>query len=287
MMKIPFYQVDAFSRKIFGGNPAAVCPLESWPADEILQNIAAENNLSETAFFVQRSKGRYKLRWFTPTVEVDLCGHATLASAFIIFSFVDRSLTSVDFETASGPLSVAKSGELLSLNFPARKPVPAEASPILSQALGTEPLEVLKARDLLAVFKDESTIKNMIPDFDKLKQIREILGIIVTAPVRSRILCRDFSRRTPASLKIRLQAHRIARLFHIGPIVSRKTNCTLFNYRSVAVNCSVRMWEIVCEFQGMRLSMPKENCIYSSLSKRSRGPRQQAASISFAIGQLY
>jgi PhzF family phenazine biosynthesis protein len=182
MMKIPFYQVDAFSSKIFGGNPAAVCPLESWPADEILQNIAAENNLSETAFFVQRSKGQYKLRWFTPTVEVDLCGHATLASAFVIFSFIERSLSSVDFETASGPLSVAKSGELLSLNFPARKPAPAEASPILSQALGTEPLEVLKARDLLAVFKDESTIRNMIPDFDKLKQIRDVLGIIVTAP---------------------------------------------------------------------------------------------------------
>jgi PhzF family phenazine biosynthesis protein len=181
-MKIPFYQVDAFSSKIFGGNPAAVCPLESWSADEILQNIAAENNLSETAFFVQRSKGRYKLRWFTPTVEVDLCGHATLASAFVILSFIDSTLSSVDFETASGPLSVAKSGELLSLNFPARKPVPAEASPILSQALGTEPLEVLKARDLLAVFKDESTIRNMIPDFDKLKQIRDVLGIIVTAP---------------------------------------------------------------------------------------------------------
>jgi len=181
-MNIPLYQVDAFSRKIFGGNPAAVCPLESWPADEILQNIAAENNLSETAFLVQRSKGRYKLRWFTPTIEVDLCGHATLASAFIIFSFIDRSLSSVEFETASGPLSVTKSGELLSLNFPARRPVPAEASPILSQALGTESLEVLKARDLLAVFKDESTIKNMIPDFDKLRQIRDVLGIIVTAP---------------------------------------------------------------------------------------------------------
>src|SRR4030043_972957 len=181
-MKIPLYQVDAFSRKIFGGNPAAVCPLESWPADEMLQNIAAENNLSETAFFVQSSKGRYKLRWVTPTVEVDLCGHATLASAFIIFSFIDRSLSSVEFETASGPLSVTKSGELLSLNFPARRPVPAEASPILSQALGTESLEVLKARDLLAVFKDESTIKNMIPDFDKLRQIRDVLGIIVTAP---------------------------------------------------------------------------------------------------------
>jgi PhzF family phenazine biosynthesis protein len=183
-MKTPFYQVDAFSSKIFGGNPAAVCPLESWPADEILQNIAAENNLSETAFFVQNSKGRYKLRWFTPTIEVDLCGHATLASAFIIFSFIDNTLSSVDFETASGLLSVAKSGELLSMNFPARKPVPAEASPILSQALGTEPVEVLKARDLLVVCKDESTIKNMIPDFDKLKQIRDVLGIIVTAQGR-------------------------------------------------------------------------------------------------------
>jgi PhzF family phenazine biosynthesis protein len=180
-MKIPFYQVDAFSSKIFGGNPAAVCPLESWPADEILQNIAAENNLPETAFFVQRSKGRYKLRWFTPTVEVDLCGHATLASAFIIFSSIDSTLSSVDFETASGPLSVAKSGELLSLNFPSRKPVPTEAPPILSKALGTEPVEVLKSRDLLAVFKDESIIKNMTPDFDKLKQIRDVLGIIVTA----------------------------------------------------------------------------------------------------------
>src|SRR4030042_3544451 len=174
-MKMPFYQVDAFSRKVVGGNPAAVCPLESWPADETLQNIAAENNLSETAFFIQRSKGRYKLRWFTPPIEVDLCGHATLASAFIIFSFIDRSLSSVEFETASGPLSVTKSEELLSLNFPARRPVPAETPPILSQALGPEPLEVLKARDLLAVFKDESTIKNMIPDFDKLKQIRDVV----------------------------------------------------------------------------------------------------------------
>ncbi|MHB1391226.1 MAG: PhzF family phenazine biosynthesis protein, partial [Thermoleophilia bacterium] len=105
-MKIPFYQVDAFSRSIFGGNPAAVCFSESWPADDVLQNIAAENNLSETAFLVQRSKGRYVLRWFTPTVEIDLCGHATLASAFIIFSFIDSTLSSVDFETASGLLSV-------------------------------------------------------------------------------------------------------------------------------------------------------------------------------------
>ncbi len=181
-MKIPFYQVDAFSRKIFGGNPAAVCLLESWLSDDVLQAISAENNLPETAFLVPKSKGRYDLRWFTPTVEIDLCGHATLASAFVIFSFIDSALSSVDFETASGLLSVAKAGELLSMDFPARMPVPAEASPVLSEALGAEPLEVLKSRDLMAVFKDESMIRGMSPNFEKLKQIPDAFAVIVTAP---------------------------------------------------------------------------------------------------------
>jgi len=180
-MKIPFYQVDAFSSKIFGGNPAAVCLFDSWPDDKTLQSIAAENNLSETAFLVHESKGKYDLRWFTPLVEIDLCGHATLASAFVIFSFIDTSLSSVDFQTASGLLSVVKAGELLSMDFPARKPEPTEQSPIISQALGAEPLGVLKSRDLLVVFDDESTIRNMNPDFDKLKQIRDAFAVIVTA----------------------------------------------------------------------------------------------------------
>lgn len=180
-MKIPFYQVDAFSRKIFGGNPAAVCLLESWLDSDMLQSIAAENNLSETAFLVPKSKGRYDLRWFTPTVEIDLCGHATLASAFVIFSFIDSTLSFVDFETASGLLSVAKSDKLLSMDFPARTPVPTKIPPILSQALGAETFEVLKSRDLLAVFKDESVIRDMNPDFDKLKQIQDVFAIIVTA----------------------------------------------------------------------------------------------------------
>src|SRR5208283_4271892 len=121
-MKIPFYQIDAFTSKLFRGNPAAICLLEAWLDDNQLQSIAAENNLSETAFLVLKSKGRYDLRWFTPTMEVDLCGHATLASAFVIFSFIDRTLTSADFETASGLLSVTKSDQLLSMDFPARKP---------------------------------------------------------------------------------------------------------------------------------------------------------------------
>jgi PhzF family phenazine biosynthesis protein len=128
-MKIPFYQVDAFSKTIFGGNPAAVCLLESWLDSEVLQAISAENNLSETAFLVPKSKGRYEFRWFTPSVEIDLCGHATLASAFVIFSFIDSSLSSVVFETASGLLSVAISGELLSMDFPARVPVPTRCVP--------------------------------------------------------------------------------------------------------------------------------------------------------------
>jgi len=180
-MKIPFYQVDAFSNKIFSGNPAAVCILESWLDTNVLQSIAAENNLSETAFLVPKSRGRYELRWFTPTIEVDLCGHATLASAFVIFSFVDTTLTSVDFETASGLLSVARSGELLSMDFPSRRPEPAEKSPIIAQALGAEPLAVLKSRDLLVIFENESTVRNIKPDFDKLKQIRDAFAVIVTA----------------------------------------------------------------------------------------------------------
>lgn len=180
-MNIPFFQIDAFSKKIFGGNPAAICVLESWLDYNVLQSIAAENNLSETAFLVPKSKGRYYLRWFTPTVEIDLCGHATLASAFVIFSFIDSSLSFVDFETASGLLSVAISDKLLSMDFPTRTPVPIDIPPILSQALGAEPFEVLKSRDLLAVFKDESVIRDMNPDFDKLKQIKDVFAIIVTA----------------------------------------------------------------------------------------------------------
>jgi PhzF family phenazine biosynthesis protein len=180
-MKIPFYQVDAFSKKIFGGNPAAVCILESWLDTNVLQAVAAENNLSETAFLVPKARGIYDLRWFTPAMEVDLCGHATLASAFVIFSFLDNTLSSVSFETKSGLLSVAKSGELLSMDFPARKPSPVEKHPLISQALRAEPLEVLKSRDLLAVFRDESTIKEMNPDFDKIKQIMDTFAVIVTA----------------------------------------------------------------------------------------------------------
>lgn len=191
-MKIPVYQVDAFTNKIFGGNPAAVCILEKWIDDTILQNIAAENNLSETAFFVQRGEGFYDLRWFTPTIEVDLCGHATLASAFVLFSIINKELKSVRFETKSGELKVEKSGELLSMNFPSRNPLSFQAPDILTNALGIQPIEVLKSRDLFVVYDNESQIKSLNPNYELLKKMKDFLGIIVTAPGEGYDFCSRF-----------------------------------------------------------------------------------------------
>ncbi|MFC1490411.1 PhzF family phenazine biosynthesis protein [Candidatus Latescibacterota bacterium] len=183
-MKIPLYIVDAFTSTVFGGNPAAICVLDDWPDTVLLQNIAAENFLPETAFLVKR-EGYYDLRWFTPVVEMDLCGHATLASAFVIFSYLDHSTDSVAFETKSGRLTVERSGHQLSMHLPSRKPDSienAEMSAILSDALGIAPVDLLAARDLLAVFESESQIRDMTPDMEKLKQIKDYFAVIVTAP---------------------------------------------------------------------------------------------------------
>ena len=136
--RIPIYQVDAFASRVFTGNPAAVCPLEQWLPDEQMQAIAAENNLAETAFFVPNGDG-YELRWFTPTVEVDLCGHATLASAFVIFNEITPAAKSVQFLTKSGKLAVTRDGDLLSLDFPAHAPIECQVHPGLTAALGASP----------------------------------------------------------------------------------------------------------------------------------------------------
>lgn len=178
-MKTSIYQIDAFTSTLFQGNPAAVCPLEEWLEDQQMQAIAAENNLSETAFFVLRGD-HYDLRWFTPITEVDLCGHATLASAYVVFQFLNTSLTTVDFSTRSGMLTVEREGTLLSMNFPSR---PASSCPIpdnLVQALGAQPQEVLLARDYLVVYDSEDTILSVCPDMEQLLKL-DCLGIIVTA----------------------------------------------------------------------------------------------------------
>ena len=137
---VPIYQVDAFSTGPFSGNPAAVCPLDAWLDDHTLQSIAAENNLSETAFIVAGEKG-YDLRWFTPAIEVDLCGHATLAAGFVVLNHLQPGHDSVAFETMSGQLIVSRDGDRLSMDFPDRTPTPISASRELSEALGAAPSE--------------------------------------------------------------------------------------------------------------------------------------------------
>ena len=179
-MKYKQYQVDAFTDKVFGGNPAAVVPLSSWPDDSILQAIAEENNLSETAFFVPSEKG-FRLRWFTPIKEVDLCGHATLATAHIIFELLGYSKRIISFETLSGDLFVEKKNNQLEMNFPGCTPIPHEISNILVNGLGLRPLEVLVADDYIAVFDSEATVRAITPDQSQLAKL-DLRGVVITAP---------------------------------------------------------------------------------------------------------
>lgn len=178
-MEIPIYQVDAFTARPFGGNPAAVCPLDAWLTEETMQAIAAENNLSETAFFVREDPG-WRIRWFTPTTEVNLCGHATLASADVYFRHIDPEAESVIFNSRSGPLTVSRHADLLRLDFPIQEPAPVAAPAMLGRALGSDPLEVLAADDWLVRLDNEETVRALEPDMNLLRQL-ERRGVIVTA----------------------------------------------------------------------------------------------------------
>ncbi len=182
-MRIRLYQVDAFASRVFEGNPAAVCPLNDWPDVGTLQSIAAENNLSETAFFMPSGDG-FELRWFTPVTEADLCGHATLATAHVIFNILDYARPAILFETRSGKLNVAKTdGNLLQMDFPALPPRPCDCPEILAAGLGHPPVEVLAADDYVAVFENEETVRNISPDQSLLLRL-DLRGVIVTAPGR-------------------------------------------------------------------------------------------------------
>jgi predicted PhzF superfamily epimerase YddE/YHI9 len=183
-MELPIYQVDAFASVLFRGNPAAVCPLEEWLPDETLQAIAAENNLSETAYYVRKGE-RYDLRWFTPSVEVDLCGHATLAAASVILD-VRRETPGprVVFDTRSAELVVEREGDLYALDFPSRPPAPfPEPHPGLEIGLGAKPAQVLAARDYLCVFESEQQVRELKPDMPALAGI-DRFAAIATAPGR-------------------------------------------------------------------------------------------------------
>lgn len=180
-MDIPIYQIDAFSARAFGGNPAAVCPLESWLDDATMQAVAAENNLSETAFFVPRD-GAYDIRWFTPTVEIDLAGHPTLATAHVIFEHLGTAGDDIRFHTQIGDtLTITRDSGRIVMNFPSRPPVPREGLDGMGAALGAEPAEVLAARDGFAVFENEDQVRALAPDMARVAAI-DVMGVIATAP---------------------------------------------------------------------------------------------------------
>lgn len=180
-MTIPIYQADAFTSHLFGGNPAAVCPLTEWLPDETMQKIATENNLAETAFFVASDNG-FKLRWFTPEFEIDLCGHATLASAHIIFTELGYQKDIIHFETVkAGVLTVKKDGDKYTMDFPSRPPIPIEVPNGLIEALGgKEPLSILRSRDYFLVYESENDVTGITPDFSALSKF-DTVGFIVTA----------------------------------------------------------------------------------------------------------
>ncbi len=181
MREIPLYVFDSFTDRLFAGNPAAVCPLESWLDDDTMLSIAAENNLSETAFFVAENSG-FRLRWFTPAIEVDLCGHATLATAHYLFNEAGHDSGELRFETRSGPLMVSRSGELLTMDFPARPLEPVAREKEVGAALGALPEAVLKsAKNYLAVFDSERRVRDLSPDIPAVKALG-VHGVIVTAP---------------------------------------------------------------------------------------------------------
>jgi PhzF family phenazine biosynthesis protein len=254
-MNIPYYHVDAFTRTLFSGNPAGVCLLADWLPDPVLQSIAAENNLAETAFVVQRDSS-FDLRWFTPELEVDLCGHATLASAHVIFRHLGYRGSIVRFQTRSGALAVTRSDELLTLDFPARPATPCSAPAELLEGLQCTPTATAKARDYLAVLDTEQAIRELRPDMASLARL-DCLGIIVTAPGdECDFVSRFFAPRAGIP----------------EDPVTGSAHCTLIPYwaqrlgrsKLRARQVSQRGGELLCEERGDRVGIAGRAATYSS-----------------------
>jgi PhzF family phenazine biosynthesis protein len=254
-MRIPLYQIDAFADGPFTGNPAAVCPLDAWLPTETMQAIAAENNLSETAFFVLEGDF-YRLRWFTPSIEVDLCGHATLASAFVIFRYLASGRDSVTFRTEkAGELAVGRDGDDLVLDFPARPAFPCPMSEAVAAALGRPPAALLASRDYLAVYEGADEIASLSPDFAALAML-DRFAMIVTAPGPDGV---DFVSRFFAP----------ARGVPEDPVTG-SAHCTLIPYwaqrlgksRLEARQLSRRGGRLSCGYQGDRVTIAGRAVLY-------------------------
>ncbi|MFC6180221.1 PhzF family phenazine biosynthesis protein [Lactiplantibacillus daowaiensis] len=176
-----FYLVDAFNDAVFKGNPAAVYVLPAWPSEALMQKIALEHHLSETAFTVKNGD-HYELRWFTPEQEIDLCGHASLATAYVLFNYYETSATKLSFQTQKGPLYATRQGEQYYLDFPSIMPKPIANDPAFAAAMGATPTAAYLARDLFLVYEDAATVRQLQPDLAKVKALTQGIGVIVTAP---------------------------------------------------------------------------------------------------------
>lgn len=256
-MRLTIYQVDAFATQVFKGNPAAVIPLEAWLDETLLQQIAMENNLSETAYFVKNdSAGSYAIRWFTPDYEIDLCGHATLASAYIIKNFIEPPVDTIAFSTQkAGLLKVTAASGAYTLDFPARMPQPCEPSPQLLQSLGAGTvIEILKSRDYFVVLPDEEAVRNIEPDFSVMKNL-DAVGVIVTAKGRSvDVVSRCFYPGAGISEDpVTGSAH-----CNIVPYWSKKMGKTSLHCRQI----SPRSGDLHCEYAGERVLMTGGAVLY-------------------------
>jgi PhzF family phenazine biosynthesis protein len=258
-MQIPIYQIDAFTDKAFGGNPAAVCPLDAFPNDEFLQNIAIENNLSETAYLVRLDGGEadYHLRWFTPGCEVTLCGHATLASAYVVFTHLEPELDIVRFQTLSGILTVARSNKGFTMDFPVIPCAPIDTLNGLGAALGIEPAQVYQPdavyeganRDLLIVYPDQETLERLTPNMEALKA-HAPYGFVCTAQSNDSSL--DFVSRCffpnhgIGEDPVTGSAHSLS-----APFWSQKLGKTILNARQI----SARSGDLLLDVKGDRLDI--------------------------------
>ena len=253
LTELTLYQVDAFASEVFSGNPAAVCPLQAWLSDKVLQSIAEENNVSETAFFVPQDDG-FHIRWFTPKAEVNLCGHATLASAFILFEKLNWGQEVVTFESRSGRLSVCRSDDGLILDFPSLPGTLCEPPRALVNGLGCEPLEVLVSENYMAVFEREEDIVAISPNLDALTQL-DLSGVIATAQGKEV----DFVGRYFAP-KVGINEDPVTGSAHcmLTPYWAEKLDKTQLKARQL----SQRTGELGCQLKGERVLISGKAVLY-------------------------
>ena len=258
-MQIDLYQVDAFTKDVFGGNPAAVCPLDTWLHDETLINIAAENNLSETAFFIPSNNDNadFELRWFTPTVEMDLCGHATLASAFCIFEHIGFEKEVIRFNSRSGILEVKKTDTGYVLNFPQWVEQPLKyTKEELEKALGLNILETYQSSKTFVIIESPEQVKTYVPDIAKIKCLKETLGIVITAQGDDKT---DFVSRLFAP-QIGIDEDPVTGAIHcfLTPYWAKKLGKTTLNAKQL----STRGGDLLCTLKGDRVEISGNAVLY-------------------------